>query len=144
MGIENLLGKLGLEVEWEDDDDPKDSSAGKKSASNNKSSKKIETKRGQAFTPTGGDVQVILIEPSKRSDAKEICDELKNGKTVVINVEKLPDAEVVRLLDIINGAAYVLEGKIKDISESVFVVAPFNVEIQTNDADKPLYDEAYE
>jgi cell division inhibitor SepF len=142
MGIENLLGKFGLEVEWEDEDDAKHAHSEKHAAK--PVTKKIETKRGQAYTPSGGDVQIIALEPTRRSDAKDICDELKNGNTVVINVEKLPDTEVVRLLDIINGAAYVLGGKIKDIAESVFVIAPYNVDIQTSDMDKPLYEEEYD
>jgi cell division inhibitor SepF len=142
MGIENLLGKFGLEVEWEDEDDAKHAHTEKHPAK--PATKKIETKRGQAYTPSGGDVQIIALEPTRRSDAKDICDELKNGNTVVINVEKLPDGEVVRLLDIINGAAYVLGGKIKDIAESVFVIAPYNVDIQTSDMDKPLYEEEYD
>ncbi len=141
MGIENLLGKFGLEVEWEDDDEVKHAHTERHSG---KPAKKIETKRGQAYTPSGGDVQIIALEPTRRSDAKDICDELKNGNTVVINVEKLPDAEVVRLLDIVNGAAYVLGGKIKDIAESVFVIAPHNVDIQTSDMEKPLYEEEYD
>lgn len=142
MGIENLLGKFGLEVEWEDDEEAKHQNTDKHSGK--PASKKIETKRGQAYTPSGGDVQIIALEPTRRSDAKDICDELKNGNTIVINVEKLPDAEVVRLLDIINGAAYVLGGKIKDIADSVFVIAPHNVDIQTNETEKPLYEEEYD
>lgn len=96
----------------------------------------------------GVNAQVVLIEPERIGDAKEICDELKQGKTVVVNVERLEKADVIRLYDFITGASYALSGKLKEINENVLVVAPVNVDIKmtavTVDRQYDDYDEEYE
>lgn len=79
---------------------------------------------------SGVNAQVILIETEKIKDVMMISDELKSGKTVVINVEKLEKLDVIRLYDFLSGVTYVLGGKMKEISDNVIVVAPKNVEIK--------------
>ena len=83
-----------------------------------------------------GTAQVILLEPEKITDAQKICNELKNGKTVVVNVEKLNQADIIRLYDFASGATYALGGKMREISENVLVIAPINVDIQTSEVAK--------
>lgn len=73
-----------------------------------------------------------LVEPTKISECVQVCDELKNGRIVVMNLDKLDQADKLRLCDFISGATYVLSGKIKEISDNVFVVAPQNVDVQAS------------
>lgn len=144
-GIEKFLNVLGFQVEW-DEADQKDSQATGDEKISQKQPKRAELKSQNESAKVLGTAQVVLIEPEKISDAKEICNELRNGKTVVINVERLDKTDVIRVCDFISGATYALSGKMKEISENVLVIAPSNVDIQTSETDsKPSYeDDEYE
>ena len=90
-----------------------------------------------ASTAADVSARMKLVEPTKISECVQVCDELKNGRIVVMNLEKLDQADKLRLCDFISGATYVLCGKIKEISDNVFVVAPQNVDVQAS-----VYEEA--
>ncbi|MCL1914246.1 MAG: cell division protein SepF [Eubacteriaceae bacterium] len=86
--------------------------------------------------------QVVLTIPEKISDATKIAEELTSGKTVIINVEKLEKSEIVRLIDFISGAKYVLKGKMKEISDQVLVVTPANVDVKRRSSDDGSYSDS--
>jgi cell division inhibitor SepF len=90
----------------------------------------VATIRKPASEKAATGSQVVLIEPERFGVAKMICDELRLGKTVMINNEKLTPEVIKRLYDYVTGAAYALNGKVKIISEQVLVIAPYNVDIK--------------
>ena len=139
-GIEKFLNVLGFQVEWDDADQNESvQSAVKSEDRHSKQNRKAEVKDHsepiKAALPSGT-AQVILLEPEKITDAQKICNELKNGKTVVVNVEKLNQSDIIRLYDFASGATYALGGKMREISENVLVIAPINVDIQTSEVAK--------
>ncbi|MBQ1466184.1 MAG: cell division protein SepF, partial [Eubacteriaceae bacterium] len=77
---------------------------------------------------------IFVVNPTLRSDAKIICDELRRGMTVVVNVEGLDEAETTRLFDFVQGSVYALDGQIQQIQQNVIVVAPRGIEIQPDSA----------
>ena len=88
---------------------------------------------------------VILIQPSKLIDAKLISDELKAGKTVIVNVDRLHADDVTRLNDFITGATHALGGKIKEASETVTILAPKEVRLQiTEDSKKTASEQSFD
>ena len=82
--------------------------------------------------PGKGDI--FIVSPTLRSDAKIICDELRRGMTVVVNVEGLDESETTRLFDFVQGSVYALDGQIQQIQQNVIVVAPRGIEIQPDSA----------
>ena len=141
-GIEKFLNVLGFQVEWDDADQnesvqtvPK--AEEKHTRQNKKAEGKDHTEPVRTALPSGT-AQVVLIEPEKITDAQKICNELKSGKTVVVNVEKLNQADIIRLYDFASGATYALGGKMREISENVLVIAPINVDIQTSEVVKAV------
>ncbi|MCR1898188.1 cell division protein SepF [Irregularibacter muris] len=78
---------------------------------------------------TNSNVKVVLVEPLSFNDAPQICDNLKNRKTIVVNLEKADHEEARKVFDFLNGAVYALDGKIQKIANGVFILAPNNVDI---------------
>ena len=78
-------------------------------------------------------MKVVIVEPKNSDDCQKIADHLKDGKTVIVNFEKL-DSPVDKnlIFNFMNGAVYVLEGSIKKVSRSIYILAPKNVDIDTS------------
>ena len=130
---DKILGALGFEVVYDEKPEEKKPS---NSSNSSPSPKKPVTETQFADNNIKNDEsnpQVVLVEPARRGEAREICDELRQGKTVVINVEKLERDDVLRLHDFITGVIYALDGKYQEINENVLVVAPYNVDIKKTD-----------
>ncbi len=78
---------------------------------------------------TSAPMKVVLSEPSDFDDVKDICDELKNKKPVIVNFENVDTALAQRMVDFISGAVYSLDGSIQKVSRGIIIVAPQNVDI---------------
>lgn len=79
--------------------------------------------------------QIVIMEPSDIETAQEVCDNVRSGKTVICNIEKIDPKIAQRVIDFITGAAYALRGNVMPISALIFVVAPGTTNIQ-NSVDK--------
>ena len=77
--------------------------------------------------PIRKDLEVTMIRPSSVEESRLVVDSLKEGKTVVLNLEEVRTAIAQRIVDFICGAAYDMEGNLQSISESIFIVTPPNV-----------------
>ena len=74
-------------------------------------------------------MKVVLSEPSDFDDVKDICDELKNKKPVIVNFENVDTNLAQRMVDFISGAVYALDGSIQKVSRGIIIIAPQNVDI---------------
>lgn len=90
---------------------------------------------------TSKETKVLIYEPREFSEAQNIVDSLKNKKIVVVNFSNMKECKEENktaqqcqkeIFDFINGAIYAIEGDIKKISSTIFVIAPPNVDIDTN------------
>lgn len=77
--------------------------------------------------PIRKDLEVTMFRPSSVEESRLVVDSLKEGKTVVLNLEEVRTAIAQRIVDFICGAAYDMEGNLQSISESIFIVTPPNV-----------------
>ena len=80
-------------------------------------------------TPNRGVMSVVLVKPTEVNEAAEISAKLKNGKTILLNLENLDNYIAQRILDFVYGACYNMDGKINYISSSIFIVTPPNVDL---------------
>ena len=87
-------------------------------------SKTMETPVPQAKTNN-----VILTEPLVFADSKDIIDDIKRNKVVIINLSKLDLETADRLLDFISGGIYALGAKLKTIGEDIYLCVPNGVEV---------------
>jgi cell division inhibitor SepF len=78
---------------------------------------------------TAARMQMLLFQPCSLEEAECIIDNLKARKPVIMNLDELDVELGQRILDFVGGAVYSLNGDIKKVARSIFVVAPPNVDV---------------
>ena len=74
-------------------------------------------------------VKMVISQPTSFEQSEEICSLLKEKKSVIVNLEYVNKDVARRIVDFISGGVYALDGHIKKISNSIFLIAPTNYEI---------------
>lgn len=74
-------------------------------------------------------MEVVVTAPNNLEEAGEVCDYLKEKKTVIINLENIEHEIAQRISDFLCGACYALDGSIQLISDDIFIIGPVNVDI---------------
>lgn len=93
---------------------------------------KYEKANSNAVDEIAPDTKMVVFEPRKVDDAKEIANRLMQDKAVVINIHKLDDTSKQRIIDILYGVCYALNGELKQIDTNVFLCTPRSVGVQGN------------
>lgn len=84
--------------------------------------------------------QVYVIKPQEFNEAQRVTDYLKEGKTIVINMEGIEVHAAQRIIDFIGGACYALDGSLQAISANIFIAAPRNIDVSGDLRDEILND----
>ena len=149
MGFNDFIGDLGDKIvgkdeeyyddyyeegyddEYEDDyEEPKRGLFGRKSS----------VKETQIPVATSNaSSTVMLIEPKSFNNAPLVCDKLKAGITVVVNMDKVEKEEAKKIFDFLSGAVYVLGASMKRIAQNVFILAPYGVDVETQEDPNESY-----
>ena len=77
-------------------------------------------------------VQVHAIE-----ECREIIQALSKGETILLNLENVDPKDCGRIVDLLSGAAYALEGKMLKAAHLCYLLAPQSVQIITSRAARP-------
>lgn len=72
-----------------------------------------------------------VFTPAEVSEVREVCDELRKGYAVVVNTDNLTEADYCRFYDFVYGAAYMIDGKVSQISDTVLILTPANIDISS-------------
>ena len=81
--------------------------------------------------------KVLLKKPQDLEDTIDVIEAIKSKRIAILNMVSLEHAIAQRMLDIIVGACYALNGDIQEIAKSVYLVVPEAVEI-TNELKEHL------
>ena len=73
-------------------------------------------------------LQVVLVKPDRFDSVTEIAEHLRSKHAVVLNLESTNKDVARRLVDFLSGCAYALDGKIKKIAISTYIITPYNVD----------------
>ena len=76
-----------------------------------------------------GKQEVVLFHPANFNDTSKAADDLRSKKAVIVNMENVDKAMARRVVDFLSGCAYALDGKIKKIAISTYIITPYNVDI---------------
>ncbi len=76
--------------------------------------------------------EVTVMEPRSFEDAAQIAVNLKDRKTIVLNLHLLDKEQSQRTIDFVCGAAHALNGKPQKVGDLVFVFTPSNVTLSTD------------
>ena len=74
-------------------------------------------------------VRMVITQPTTFEQSEEICNYLKERKSVIVNLEYVNKDVARRIVDFISGAVHALDGHIQKISNAIFLVAPVNYDI---------------
>ncbi len=74
-------------------------------------------------------IKMVISQPTSFEQSEEICNYLKERKSVIVNLEYVNKEVARRIVDFISGSVHALEGHIQKISNSIFLIAPTNYEI---------------
>ena len=90
----------------------------------------VESNAGRVVSISPGvQLQVILVKPDRFDQVSEIADHLRAKEAVVLNLENTTKDIARRLVDFLSGVAYALDGKIKKVAVSTYLITPYNVSI---------------
>lgn len=76
--------------------------------------------------------EVMVVEPRSFGEAGQIVQNLKDKKTIVLNLHLLDKEQSQRTIDFVCGAAHALNGKPQKVGDMVFVFTPSNVTLSVD------------
>ncbi len=79
--------------------------------------------------PQPQQIKMKIAKPTNFDQADEIVMQLKAKNSVVINLEYVSKDVARRIVDVVCGAVKALDGNMEKVSNSIFVVAPYNYDI---------------
>ena len=77
-------------------------------------------------------MRMMLLQPQSFEDTQMVIDNLRDGKSVIVNLENMNQATAQRVLDFISGAIYALDGDMRKVSKGIFLCAPSGIDISGN------------
>jgi FtsZ-interacting cell division protein YlmF len=80
--------------------------------------------------------KVHVVEPRGFNDAQEIGDRVKSNQAVILNLQASPRELQRRLIDFSSGLAYAVGGSMSRVADSVFLLAPTNVELSEEEKER--------
>ena len=83
-------------------------------------------------------VKMVITQPTSFEQSEEICNYLKEKKSIIINLEYVNKDVARRIIDFLSGAVHALNGHIQKVSNSIFLLAPVNYDIESDLAREEL------
>lgn len=80
--------------------------------------------------PQPQQIKMQISKPTSFEQANDIIAQLKRKNSVVINLEYVSKEVGRRIVDVISGAVEALDGNMEKVSNSIFVIAPYNYDIE--------------
>ena len=80
--------------------------------------------------PQPQQIKMQISKPTSFEQADDIIAQLKKKNSVVINLEYVSKEVGRRIVDVISGAVEALDGNMEKVSNSIFVIAPYNYDIE--------------
>ena len=79
--------------------------------------------------PQTQQIKMVISQPTTYEQAEDICDLLKDKQSVIVNLEYVNKDVARRIIDVVSGAVHALDGNLQKVSNSIFLVAPYNYDI---------------
>ncbi len=119
----SLFARLGswLTVHEEDDDELY--------ASDEVGAKRNVVPLSDASRRAGGSVAVFA--PRSFADVTDIADALRARQVVIVNVQGADRNLLQRVVDFTSGVAYTIDGRIQKLAESIYLVVPAGVNVNS-------------
>ena len=83
-------------------------------------------------------VKMVITQPTSFEQSEELCNYLKEKKSIIVNLEYVNKDVARRIIDFLSGAVHALNGHIQKVSNSIFLIAPVNYDIESDLAREEL------
>ena len=124
---------LGMDVAEEEEEEVLDNEYSFEEEEEEPEEKKLFGRRSKVVNmPQTQQIRMVISQPTTFEQSEEICNYLKERKSVIINLEYVNKDIARRIVDFISGGVHALDGHIQKISNSIFLVAPTNYEISND------------
>lgn len=132
--MEKVWGFLGMEPEQENNEevenedyietnDIQDTDEDEERRPWNRRSSKVVS------MPQTQQVKMVICQPTSFEQSENICTLLKEKKSIIVNLEYVNKDIARRIVDVVSGAVHALDGNLQKVSNSIFLVAPYNYDI---------------
>ncbi len=72
---------------------------------------------------------ITVFKPTSFNDVESIIDCVKLGKSAVVHLTAVKTETAIRVLDMLSGAIYALNGGVYEMEKNIFMFSPQGVEI---------------
>lgn len=79
--------------------------------------------------PQTQQVKMVICQPTTFEQSENICNLLKEKRSIIVNLEYVNKDVARRIVDVVSGAVHALDGNLQKVSNSIFLVAPYNYDI---------------
>ncbi len=76
--------------------------------------------------PVGNKIAVFY--PKSYADVEKVIDDLKLGKQVIVHLENLKSTTQIRVLDLLSGAIYALNGGLNELQKGIYLFSPNGID----------------
>ncbi|OCS87595.1 cell division protein SepF [Caryophanon tenue] len=73
--------------------------------------------------------KVTLVEPRVYAEVKDIADELKSRRSVIVNLHRVEHEQKKRIIDFLSGTVYAIAGDIQRVGADIYLCTPADVEV---------------
>jgi len=87
------------------------------------------SRRASSGVSSSTALEMKVCRPSKFEECTEIAKHLLNNKTVVLNLEDANKETIMRIIDFLFGVTFAIEGNLKRVASSTYIITPKNVEV---------------
>ncbi len=138
MALMDALKKMVFVTPDDDDDDeaaaPAEPKAERKEKKTSRTSYADDfsapgVKKARVVNINSASQKIVVVKLDSYTGAKVIIDHLKEKTPVVFNIARLDRADAGRAVDVVYGASYALDGSMQKVSNDIFLVTPYGVEI---------------
>lgn len=90
---------------------------------------RLRQKSNVISLPSAKQQNIVIMEPMDLNEAREVADNLKCRKPIIVNLQKAEKEMARRIVDFISGVTYALEGNVQKVQEEIFLFTPSNISI---------------
>ena len=126
--MNKIWGAFGMDAN-EEEEEYEDNFDEIEEEEDNKENKLWGRRNKVVAMPQPQQIRMVISQPTTFDQAEDICDLLKDKQSVIVNLEYVNKDIARRIIDVVSGAVHALDGHIQKVSNSIFLIAPYNYEI---------------
>lgn len=128
--VNKIFNLFGMDTEPEDEDYENEAYDEEEIEDTEVEERKLFGRKNKVVNmPQTQQIKMVISQPTTFEQSEEICNYLKERKSVIVNLEYVNKDIARRIVDFVSGAVHAVDGHIQKISNSIFLIAPTNYEI---------------